>query len=63
MVVRYDGTVVGEYTVYLLVEDTVLIELNIAKAIYEIHLAQCRPMNFCGVIAVSRPVIPRRDRL
>ena len=41
MVVRYDGVVVGEYAVDLLVEHSVLVELKIAKAIDEIHLAQC----------------------
>jgi GxxExxY protein len=41
MVVRYDGMVVGEYTVDLLVEHIVLVELKVAKAIDEIHLAQC----------------------
>jgi GxxExxY protein len=41
MVVRYDGIVVGEYTVDLLVEHTVLVELKTARAIDEIHRAQC----------------------
>jgi GxxExxY protein len=41
MVVRYDGVVVGEYAVDLLVEHSVLVELKVAKAIDEIHLAQC----------------------
>jgi GxxExxY protein len=41
MVVRYDGVVVGEYAVDLLVEHIVLVELKVAKAIDEIHLAQC----------------------
>jgi GxxExxY protein len=41
MVVRYNGTVVGEYTVDLLVEHIDLVELKVAKAIDEIHLAQC----------------------
>ena len=41
MVVRYDGIVVGEYTVDLLVEHIFLVELKVAKAIDEIHLAQC----------------------
>ncbi|MGE0223141.1 MAG: GxxExxY protein [Acetobacteraceae bacterium] len=41
MIVRYDGIVVGEYTVDLFVEDTVLVELKVAKAIDDIHLAQC----------------------
>jgi GxxExxY protein len=41
MVVRYDGIVVGEYAVDLLVEHVVLVELKIAKAIDNIHRAQC----------------------
>ena len=41
MVIRYDGIVVGEYTVDLLVEHIVLGELKVAKAIDEIHRAQC----------------------
>jgi hypothetical protein len=36
VVVRYDGIVVGEYAVDLLVEDIVLVELKVAKAIDEI---------------------------
>jgi GxxExxY protein len=41
MVVRYDGIVVGEYAVDLLVEHIVLVELKVAKAIDETHRAQC----------------------
>ena len=41
MVVRYDGIVVGEYAVDLLVAHIVLVELKVARAIDEIHLAQC----------------------
>ena len=44
MVVRYDGVVVGDYAVDLLVEDTVLVELKVARAIDDIHRAQC--MNY-----------------
>jgi GxxExxY protein len=33
--------VVGDYTVDLLVEDIVLVELKVAKAIDEMHRAQC----------------------
>jgi len=40
-VVRYDGIVVGEYTVDLLIEHIVLVELKVAKAIDDIHRAQC----------------------
>ena len=41
IVVRYDGLVVGDYTVDLLVEQTILVELKVAKVIDEIHRAQC----------------------
>ena len=41
MAVRYDGIVVGEYAVDLLVEHIVLVQLKMAKAIDEIYLAQC----------------------
>ena len=37
MVVRYDGIVVGEYAVDLLVENIVLVELKVARAIDEIY--------------------------
>jgi GxxExxY protein len=41
MVVRYDRIVVGDYTVDLLVEHIVAVELKVAKAIDETHRAQC----------------------
>ena len=41
VVVRYDGIVVGEYIVDLLVEGVVLVELKVARAIDDIHRAQC----------------------
>jgi GxxExxY protein len=41
VVVRYDGIVVGEYTVDLLVDDCVLVELKAVKALDDIHRAQC----------------------
>jgi GxxExxY protein len=41
MTVRYDGIVVGEFTVDLLVEGSVLVELKAVKAIDDVHLAQC----------------------
>ena len=41
IVVRYDGVVVGEYTVDLVVERSILVELKVAKAIDDIHRAQC----------------------
>ncbi|MEJ0015076.1 MAG: GxxExxY protein [Acetobacteraceae bacterium] len=41
VVVRYDGIVVGDYTVDLFVEHSVLVELKATRAIDEIHRAQC----------------------
>ncbi len=39
--VHYDGVVVGDYAVDLLVEGCVIVELKAVKAFDEIHLAQC----------------------
>jgi GxxExxY protein len=39
--VRYDGIVVGDYMVDLLVQNAVLVELKAVKALDNIHIAQC----------------------
>ena len=39
--VMYDGVIVGDYAVDLLVEEAVIVELKAVKAIVEIHRAQC----------------------
>jgi GxxExxY protein len=39
--VYYDTIVVGEYTVDILVEGCILIELKTVKSLDEIHVAQC----------------------
>lgn len=39
--VRYRGEIVGDYCADLLVEDSVIVELKVAKALDEIHQAQC----------------------
>ncbi len=39
--VMYDGVIVGDYAVDLLVEEAVIVELKAVKAIAEIHRAQC----------------------
>jgi GxxExxY protein len=39
--VKYDGIVVGEYAVDLLVEGTIIIELKAIKALNGAHAAQC----------------------
>ena len=41
MGVRYDGILVGDYTVDVLIERNVLVELKAATGIDEIHRAQC----------------------
>ncbi len=42
--VLYDGIVVGDYCADLLVEQAVLVELKVAKALEDVHFAQC--MNY-----------------
>jgi GxxExxY protein len=39
--VKYDGTVVGEYAVDLLVEGAIIVELKAIKALDSAHIAQC----------------------
>jgi GxxExxY protein len=39
--VRYDGIVVGDYAVDLLVEGTIIIELKAVSALDNAHAAQC----------------------
>ncbi|MGH8067143.1 MAG: GxxExxY protein [Candidatus Entotheonellia bacterium] len=39
--VRYDGVVVGDYMVALLVQNEVLVELKAVKSLDNIHVAQC----------------------
>ncbi len=39
--VMYDGVIVGDYAVDLLVQEPVIVELKAIKAVAEIHRAQC----------------------
>jgi GxxExxY protein len=39
--VKYDGIIVGEYAVDMLVEREVLVELKAAKGLDDVHAAQC----------------------
>ena len=41
VVVRYEGVVVGEYGVDLLVEGSVLVELKAVRGFDDVHFAQC----------------------
>lgn len=61
IVVRYQDTVVGEYTADLMIDDTIIIELKVVKVLADEHLAQC--MNYlratgkrlCLLINFGRP--------
>jgi GxxExxY protein len=63
VVVQYDGIVAGEYVADLLVEDRVLLELKAAKALDEIHQAQCinylkaTGLRICLLINFGTPTI------
>jgi GxxExxY protein len=59
MVVRYDGIVVEEYSVDLLAERIVLVELKVAKALDEIHRAQC--LNYLSHRLASLPATQLRQ--
>ena len=39
--VRYNGIIVGDYAVDLLVEEQVIVEWKVAKALDDVHLAHC----------------------
>ena len=61
IVVTYDGIVVGEYAVDLLVEEAVLVELKAVKAFDHIHQAQClnylraSGMHLCLLLNFGKP--------
>jgi GxxExxY protein len=41
LLVRYRGEIVGDYLADLLVENSVIVELKVAKGLDEVHQAQC----------------------
>jgi GxxExxY protein len=41
VIVRYEGVVVGEYAVDLLVEGTVIVELKAVRGFDDVHFSQC----------------------
>ena len=61
MVVRYDGVVVGEYAVDLLVEHVVAVELKAAKAIDDIHRTpglnylKAKGLHLCLLLNFGKP--------
>src|SRR5438046_1195625 len=64
--VHYDGVVVGEFLGDLLVERLVLVELKAARALDEIHTAQClnylkaTGLNVCLLINFGTPKVELR---
>jgi GxxExxY protein len=66
IVVRYNNVVVGEYCADLIVDDHVIIEVKVVKALSDQHVAQC--MNYlratgeqlCLLINFGRPRIEIR---
>src|SRR4051794_16212081 len=62
--VRCDGVVVGEFAADLIVEGSVLVEMKAARALDEIHTAQC--LNYlkatgCNVCLLINSGTPRVD--
>ena len=61
--VTYEGAVVGEFVADLLVDDRVVVELKAAKALDDIHLAQClnylkaTGLSVCLLINFGRPKV------
>ena len=61
IIVTYDGVVVGEHAVDLLVEESVLVELKAVKALDDVHRAQClnylkaTGLRLCLLINFGRP--------
>ena len=59
--VRYDGVVVGEYAIDLLVEGRVMVELKVARAVNEVHAVQCinylkaTGLHLCLLINFGKP--------
>ena len=61
--VRYDGVVVGDYVVDLLVEDKIVVELKAGKTNHELHKAQClnylkaTGMEVCLLLNFAKPKV------
>lgn len=64
--VRYDGHIVGEYFADLLVEGVLLVGLKAAKALDDIHVAQCinylkaAGLRLCLLLNIGRPRVQIR---
>ena len=59
--VLYDGVVVGDYTVDLLVEESLIIELKTVRVLGDVHRAQCMNylraanLHLCLLLNFNRP--------
>jgi GxxExxY protein len=59
--VMYDGVAVGKYFVDLMIEDCLLVEIKVTKALDDIHAAQCinylkaTGLNLCLLLNFARP--------
>ncbi len=66
IIVRYKDIVVGEYAADLLVQNRILVELKVVKALTDLHAAQCQNyvcatgMPVCLLINFGRPRIEIR---
>jgi GxxExxY protein len=62
IVVFYDDVIVGEFTAGLRVEDLVIVEPEVAGALSDVHVPQCRPAGRSGFaqagITCGRPGSP-----
>ena len=66
IIVRYDNVIIGEYCADIVVNEHVIIELKVVKAIANEHVAQCMNYlratgeNLCLLINFGRPRIEVR---
>jgi GxxExxY protein len=59
--VMYDGVAVGKYFVDLMIEDCLLVEIKVTRALDDVHAAQCinylkaTGLNLCLLLNFARP--------
>jgi GxxExxY protein len=64
--VTYKGSVIGQYSVDLLVEEVLMIELKTARALDEVHRLQCvnylkaTGLNLCLLLNFGKPKLEFR---
>jgi GxxExxY protein len=66
VVVKYDGIVVGDYALDVLVEESIIVELKHVKAFDDVHIAQClnylraANLHLCLLLNFGKPRIDVR---